>query len=241
MLPQDALKDLLSQKLTDREKILICLAVEPVGPRQVKDLTTLAYDAGWRQVKKKNVSAILRGAKGLAVRATRGWELTSPGSQFIAKLAGPLMNSPIPIVASSLRAHMVKIVDPDMQSFVEEAIVCFEARQYRAAIVLSWVGAVSVLHNHVVAHHLSSFNAEATKRDSKWKAAKTVDDLGLMKENRFLDILQSISVLGKNVKQELKKGLVLRNGCGHPNSLKVSEHKASAHVEDLILNVYAVF
>ena len=159
----------------------------------------------------------------------------------MAKLAGPLLNSPVPLVASSLRAHMVSIKDSDTQAFVEEAIVCFESGQHRACVVLSWVGAVSVLHNHVVVHKLNDFNAEAVKRNPKWKKAKTVDDLGLMKEDSFLDILQAISVIGKNVKQELKKALVLRNGCGHPNSLKVAEHKVSAHLEDLMLNVFAVF
>ena len=62
-----------------------------------------------------------------------------------------------------------------------------------------------------------------------------------MKADTFLDILQAISVIGKNVKQELKKGLTLRNGCGHPNSLKLAEHKVSSHIEDLMLNVFAVF
>ncbi|QDT23876.1 hypothetical protein [Gimesia chilikensis] len=241
MLPEDALKDLLSQDLRDRDKALICLATDPVGPREIKDVTALAFGAGWRQVKRKNLSAIFKATDGLAVRATKGWELTSAGSQYVAKLAGPLLNSPIPIVASSLRSHLVKITDPDTQTFAEEAIVCFEARQFRAAIVLSWVGAVSVLHHHIINNRLADFNAEATKRNSKWKNAKTVDDLGIMKEDTFLDILQALSVLGKNVKQELKKALTLRNGCGHPNSLKVAEHKASAHIEDLIINVFAIF
>lgn len=241
MLPEDALKDLLSQDLSDKEKALICLAVEPTGARKIKEITDLAYAAGWRQVRKKNLSSIYNRAKGLAVLTPNGWELTSDGSSFVAKLAGPLMNSPIPMVASSLRSHLIGLPNPDTQAFVEEAIVCFETRQYRAAVVLSWVGAVSVLHDYVVANKLAEFNAEATSRNSKWKAAKTADDLGLMKEDAFLDVLQAISVIGKTVKQELKKALTLRNGCGHPNSLKLAEHKVSAHIEDLVLNVFAKF
>jgi len=241
VIPADSLKDLLSQDVSDRDKVLICLAVEPVGPRKVKEIGGLGLSAGWRAIKKKNVSDLLRKSGGLAVLTPSGWELTSPGSQHVAKLAGPLMNSPVPKVASSLRAHLVRIGDPDTQQFVEEAIICFETRQYRAAVVLSWVGAISVLHHHIVKNHLGSFNGEATRRNLKWKSAKTTDDLGLMNEAEFLDVLQSISVIGKNVKQELKKGLELRNGCGHPNSLQTAEHKASAHIEDLILNVYSVF
>jgi hypothetical protein len=175
------------------------------------------------------------------VRTAAGWELTAAGSQHVARIAGPLMSSPIPQVASSLRAHLVKIGSPDTQRFVEEAIVCFETRQYRAAVVLSWVGAVSVLQQHVVSNALPAFNVEAVKRDSKWKIAKNADDLGRMKEHEFLDVLEAISVIGKNVKQELQKCLQLRNGCGHPNSLQVADHKVSAHIEDLMLNVFAKF
>ncbi len=242
MLPENALKDLLSQKkLTDKNKTLLCLAVEPIVARQIKDIKLIAYSAGWRKSKNLNLSAILRNAGGMAVRTGNGWELTSNGQQHVAKLAGPLMNSPVVMVASSLRSHLLTIVDPDTQSFVEEAIVCFEARQYRAAVVLAWVGAVSVLQTYTVNNKLNDFNVEAQKRDAKWKPAKNTDDIGLMKEDIFLDILQAISVLGKNTKQELKKALTLRNGCGHPNSLKLAEHKASAHIEDLVLNVFAQY
>ena len=105
MLPVDALKDLLSQDLTDREKALICLAVEPVNARGIKEIKTIAFGAGWRKAKNKNLSAIYGRAVGLTTRTADGWELTSDGTHFVAKLAGPLMNSPIPMVASSLRAN----------------------------------------------------------------------------------------------------------------------------------------
>lgn len=241
MLPKDALKDLLSQPLSDPDKALICLAVEPNSPKQIRDVKALAAQAGWRAAQKKNVSAILARMPTFAVRTLGGWELTSAGSQHICQMAGPLISSPIPKVASSLRAQLVKIGKPDTQAFVEEAIVCFETRQYRAAVVLSWVGAVAVLQDYVQNNALAAFNAEALRRNNKWRPAKNADDLGRLKEHDFLDVLESISVLGKNVKQELQKCLQLRNGCGHPNTLQIADHKVSAHVEDLILNVFAKF
>ncbi|HEX04413.1 MAG TPA: hypothetical protein ENH10_04565 [Bacteroidetes bacterium] len=149
------------------------------------------------------------------------------------------MGNPIPKTVFALRAHLSQISHPETRAFAEEAISCFEGRQFRAAIVLSWIGAVSVLQQCVASNKLVEFNAEALRRNPKWKSAKSSDDLGLMKEDEFLDVLQAISVIGKNVKQELKKALTLRNGCGHPNSLKVAEHKVASHIEDLILNVFA--
>lgn len=240
MLPKESLKDLLSQpELSKTDKLLICLAVDSATSRPVKDIVDLAYSAGFRAVRKLNVSNDLKRAGPLAIRTEAGWELTAAGSKHVARIAGPLMNSPLPQVASSLRTHLIKITDSQTQSFVEEAISCFEARLYRAAVVLSWAGAVSVLYGHICKHELVAFNAEAVRRDNKWKAAKNADDIGRMREFDFLQILDALSIIGKNVKQQLEHSLKLRNGCAHPNSLQIAEHVVSAHIELLILNVFA--
>lgn len=100
---------------------------------------------------------------------------------------------------------------------------------------------MALLQNRVVAKHLAAFNTQALKRESQWKPAKTTDDLGRIKEAAFLEIAVAISLIGKNVKQELDTCLRLRNSCGHPNSLKIGPNKAAAHLEILALNVYAIF
>lgn len=104
---------------------------------------------------------------------------------------------------------------------------------------MSWVGAVAVLQDRVVKNRLVDFNSEAKRRDPKWKNALTTDDLGRLKERDFFDILHAISMIGGNVKKELVNCLDRRNGCGHPNSLKVAESTAAHHLEVLILNVYS--
>lgn len=90
-------------------------------------------------------------------------------------------------------------------------------------------------------HHLVAFNAEAQRRDPKWRSAKNADGLARMGESDFLNILEHLSVIGKNVKQELEASLKRRNGCGHPNSLQIGENAVAAHVETLILNVFAKY
>ena len=57
----------------------------------------------------------------------------------------------------------------------------------------------------------------------------------------LLDTLVRLSIIGKNVKQELDKCLSLRNSRGHPNSLVIAEHNVAAHIEILILNVFKKF
>jgi hypothetical protein len=65
-----------------------------------------------------------------------------------------------------------------------------------------WLAAVHVLKKEVDQKHLSAFNAEVVRVDSKWKAANTTDDIGRMKEAEFLDRIAAISMIGKNVKEK---------------------------------------
>lgn len=243
MLAESQLKNLLAKsEFTSTDKLLLCLATENVTAKSVAKLRDLAIKNGLRAAGKWNVSLLLARSKGRAIRSNDGWELTDDGKNYVAGLVGPYAASPAPAVAASLRIHLSKIQNPDVRAFVEEGIECFEQRLYRSAVVLSWVGAVALLHQHVVQRHLAAFNAEATRRfANKWKVAATSDDLSLMTESNFLQVLESISVIGKNVKQELEKQLKLRNGCGHPNTLKISENIVAAHVELLILNVFVPF
>lgn len=144
-------------------------------------------------------------------------------------------------VAVNLRNNLLLISNPSTIQFVQEAIVCYENGLHRAAVIMSWVGAISLLQEFVISNHLADFNREALRRTPKWKPAKTTDDLGKMKEFDFLELLEAISVIGKNVKQELQHCLQLRNGCGHPNSLQIGQNKVAAHIESLTLNVFAKF
>lgn len=143
--------------------------------------------------------------------------------------------------ATRLREHLPSIEDQDTQRFVGEAIGCIEHGLHRSAVILSWVGAVSVLHSHVLSSRLADFNSTASQFVSKWPEAKTLDDLCRMRESTFLEVLASLSIIGGDVKRELDNCLALRNSCSHPNSLRIAHAKVEAHVEVLLLNVFAKF
>lgn len=242
MFDREAIKELLARAdITNRDKLLACLALDPLAPHKVGDIRTLAFTCGLRAASKWNISSYLTKAKALVIRTAAGWELTTSGRAHIAAVAGPLLPSVSTLVVSGLRKQFSSITNDATRAFVDEAVKCLEAKLCRSAIITSWVGAISVLYDVVVTLHLPAFNSEASKCDSKWRPAKNADDLSRMKEFEFLRTLTAISVIGKNVKDELEVCLKLRNGCGHPNSLVVGEHKASAHVETLIQNVFSKF
>jgi hypothetical protein len=242
LLSEAILKDLLhAEQLSRVDKALLCLAAANGETASVQEVTAIAEAAGLRAAKGWNVSNLLARSKGSAIRTRRGWELAPRGRCRIEELTQHTPGSAPIKSAGTLRKLLPKFGNGETAEFVEEAIRCLEAGLYRAAVVLSWIGAISVLYNHVIQSRLAEFNVEARRRNVKWQDAQTSDGLARMREHEFLQVIEAISVIGKSVKDELETGLRLRNGCGHPNSLRVRENRVLAHLESLILNVFDPF
>jgi hypothetical protein len=231
----------LHQKQLSRlDRALVILASES-EPLQIKEMKGRAREAGLKIPDTWNLSDTLARSNGYAINDGRGWQITNSGKQHLHSI-GVSMVSPAAVqVARELRDALSNISDPNTRAFVEEAIKCYEAELHRSAVVMSWLAAVHVLQTFVVANHLSDFNTEATRVNSKWKQAKTADDLGRMKESEFLDRLAAISALGKNVKEQLQACLDLRNAAGHPNSLEFGAPSVMHHIDVLIRNVFKKF
>jgi hypothetical protein len=240
LLNPNDLKEWLHRDLKQLPKLLLILATfdEPCSLAELRDR---AAAAGFKIPKGWNPSSTLSKSKGLAIRIPAGWELTDAGRNYLRNLGVEAISPAAVKVASDLRQHLEKISNATTRAFAEEAIKCHEAQLYRSAVVMSWIAAVDVLHREVVKHHLAAFNAEAQKADAKWKPATNEDGVGRMNEATFLDRIAAIGVIGKNQKDELAKALKLRNGCGHPNSLKVGPNTVTSHLELLLLNVFEQF
>ncbi len=230
-------------KLSARDQLLVLLSMDPVKPLLVENIKIRCMDAGLPKLAKKNILDILGKSKGSAARTAAGWEVQQPGIIRVRELAqAGSINLVVSHSSGSLRGHADHIGDALTKSFVMEAIGCFEAKQYRAAVVFSWAGAVALLHKHVFSNKLAEINAEAARRHSNWRNAKQQDDLGRMKEHDFLDACEAIGIIGKSTKQVLQNEcLLLRNGCGHPNSMSIAENSVAAHIEKLIKNVFSRF
>ena len=130
--------------------------------------------------------------------------------------------------------------------YVEETIDCFTCGAYRASVIMSWVGAVSVLQSHVARNHLGEFNKAARVHGKKpgnrpWQDAKSARDLVKLNERAFLRCLKVSSILSKGVFNELCTCLDLRNACGHPTDLRLERNRVAAHIEVLVLNVYSKY
>lgn len=247
MLNKNNLSDIIHNKTYRRiDVLLILLAVEVDKPKKVQEIKRLGRNAGYTEILKWNISEALKRPKDLAIRLPEGWSLTSKGREHVISLGVLPKKKSIKVVNNTdqIRKEASTIKNPDTKKFVEEAIKAYEGELYRSCVVLSWIGAVSLLYDYVINNCLTAFNKEANRRNAKWKNANVSDNLSRMKESEFLDIIGSppISVISKDLKEELKNNcLQLRNSCGHPNSFKIGENKTSAHLEVLILNIFAKF
>ena len=230
----------LHLEIGQRDKLLLILASLD-SPSQVKDMKERAENAGFRFPTTWNPSSTLARSKGLAIRTSKGWEITEIGKQHLRNIGVTKISAAAVQVATDLREELLLIKDTQTQSYVEETIRCYEAGLYRSAIVMSWIGAVAVLHKFVCENYLAAFNREAKRVNSKWKSANATHDFANMKEADFLDRIASLHIIDKNVKTELKNCLNRRNSCSHPNSLKVRANTAAHHLEVLILNVFNEF
>ena len=235
MVSEKQLRELLQgENVNKTDQLLLILAVEPEIPKTVSKIREMGRTNGLPEIEERNVSALLKATRGAAIPLRQGWILSAKGRKALMKKLPEAIADETPTVsiAVELRRHLGRIKDADTLAFLDEAIRCYESKPplYRAAVVLSWVGAISVLYNHVIQHRLVDFNGEARKRDLKWRDAKAVDGLSRMKEHDFLDIIEALGTIGKNVKQELQNNcLHLRNSCGHPNSFQVAK-TASLHI-----------
>ena len=239
MIKSSKLEDWLHRPISRTDKLVIILATSS-GPLMVADIKKKATSAGLREVSNWNVSQYLKKSKGLAILVDNGWKITIKGKEHIRELGVLGEKHVAKRISDDLRVHLNKIKDTQTREFIEEAVKCHEAELFRAAIVMSWIGAIDALHKYVHSKHLKEFNEEARRVNPNWKSAKTPNDLGNMREVDFLDRAASISVISKSVKLELKKALELRNACSHPSSLKVSVNKSAAHIETLLQNIFNI-
>lgn len=226
--------------LTQLDQLLVLILTDSGRPKAPREIRDIGISVGLRAIKNWNISLILTRSRGSAISVPGGWEVSHLGRERLLSL-GVIGDRIITQQLTTLGALLPKIKSTQNREFVGEAIGCYEGKNLRAAAVLAWVGAVSILYDHVMRHALTKFNAELLRRNARARPIANVDDLSDIKEHDFLDMLHAISVIGKSVKTELKQCLQFRNGCGHPNSLAVGETRVAGHLESLINNVYLKF
>ena len=218
-------------------------------PAQTGDIRDKATAVGFREIKQWNLSDVLKSAADddLVAQVKGSWKVLDPGYELISDH----YVREAPIIAETrhaLKTHLAKVTNEQRRAFLDEALCCFDVKAYRAAIVLSWVGAVHILQEYIVTRHKNDFNKAGIERQKRLEAkgevfpfapVKSLKDFGTLPESDLLQICQDAGIIHKAEKKLLQDRLDLRNQCGHPNPLTFAEHATAFHLEQLMLNVYS--
>jgi hypothetical protein len=145
--------------------LLLSQLEQPAPPAKIR---ARGVQVGFRNVTQWNVTDVLKSAAkdGQVAQLLTGWKLLAPGLKVIDNHYRPEA-AIIHETRHSLRAHLAKIADDQRKTFVEEAIKSFDVKAYRAAVVLSWVGAAQIIQDYIVSKHCAAFNAAGLARAAK--------------------------------------------------------------------------
>ena len=136
-----------------------------------------------------------------------------------------------------------KIPDLAERTYLDEALICFRHKAFRAAVVMTWNVAYHHLCDHVLKNRLDDFNKHwpLVYQGHHRKGTKTIatmDDLTEeMKESEMIEICNSAGIITTDVYKILKEKLGRRNSAAHPSSVVIGQIQAEDVIDDLIKNV----
>jgi hypothetical protein len=187
-----------------------------------------------------NIANVLNGAAPYAHSPGRDgnsllWSLTDTGEKYVRTLLNlPEADAELEHDVSTLRKLAAKIPDPEVQQYVDEAILCLSVGALRAATVFLWVGAVMSLRDRVWAKGAPAIDTALKNHNPKARDFKKQDDFSYVNDAALLQIAEDLAVLDKSQKTLLGHALDLRNNCGHPVKYNPGAKKVSAFVEDVV-------
>lgn len=234
-------------ELTQRDLLIIAIGCDGGTAKSNSEIKNLLVnEGGLRAARAIPVASRLGKLPILAVNVNGKWELNDNGVARLKEL-GLTTRSAKAIAIDDKLDHAIDVLNnEDTRDFLDEALQCYRHEYYRAATVLSWVGAMHCMFVYVHTYKLKEFNDAAIAKyhnppKHKWKNVKTVEEFANIKELTFLDVVTDIGLIGKSLRKKLGEQLDLRNACSHPNSFKLGEQMVAAHLELLILNVFQKF
>jgi hypothetical protein len=184
-----------------------------------------------------NWSAVLsRAVPYVAATEMKGrleWALTDRGHELVHELiaGGP---REVRHEADALDTLKLKIKNPDVRDYVDEAVLCLRKGALRASIVFLWSGAVRVLQNNALAVGTLPLNAALKKHDPRTRQVEKIEDFAYVRDSLILNAAVDLALLDKGQKLVLQAALDVRNQCGHPTKYRPGVKKVSSVVEDLV-------
>ena len=148
-------------------------------------------------------------------------------------------NRPATVAVDAMLASLPgKISDHAERLFLSEALTCYRAGAFRAAIVMTWNLTYDHLLDWVSANHLAAFNAAIPLRfPKKSTTIARKEDFGEFKESDFIEVCGTGGIVNSNLKKILIEKLNRRNMAAHPSLVDITVHQAEDVISDLVNNI----
>jgi hypothetical protein len=163
------------------------------------------------------------------------WALTQSGEKSVRDtLDIPAEPFTIQHQLTSLDILLKKISDPEILSYVNEAITCLKVDARRAAVVFLWVGSIRIIQKILMNTPTATLNISISKFYPKAKQIRRIEDFCYINESTQLLAAEDVGLFDKNQRAVLEECLNLRNKCGHPGKYNPGVNKVSGFIEDLL-------
>jgi len=142
-------------------------------------------------------------------------------------------------ISSNLQKLPALLKKPE-SDYVKEVIDCLKVEAHHAAIVLMWIITISHLRNFILSFKLNEFNTSLSRHTRYQRRSLTIskyDDFEEIKEEDFLDLLKSTTIISKGRRKLLGEKLGIRNTYAHPSPLTLTDTKTFSFIEDLINDI----
>lgn len=233
-----------SQDSSTKTQVLGALYFLQDGPDapglSVRDLRVALIQARLPGAKSLDLYHILVRAAPLVESVGTGnslkWRLTQTGLHHMSGL--------IPGIAtvkqgSHLRNLLAQVGDPQVRSYIEEAIACLEVGASRACVVFLWAGAIRTIELALL-RATPDVTALVQKHDPKTRSVRTIEDFAYVKDHLTLVVAEDAGLLDKAQRTMLSHALDLRNHCGHPSVYRPGSARVEAFIEDVAQIVFEI-
>lgn len=125
------------------------------------------------------------------------------------------------------------------KTYLEEALICFRHKAFRAAVVMCWNVTFDHLCEFVLSKHLADFNAQLPKTYPRADISVVTrrDDFSELKESQVLQVCKSGRIISDGMSKILFEKLGRRNMAAHPSGVAINETTAEEIIRELIENV----
>jgi hypothetical protein len=167
------------------------------------------------------------------LKSAEGYRLSkSARDRFAARVGRRKVSVQIHDLLAGLTGQMSTAAQRD---YLDEALRCFRAEAWRAAVIMSWNVAFDHLCEAIVSTKLADFNRAFPTAFPK--LAQTIvqrADLRDVKESVVIKVSRTANIVDKTQFKCLERSLDIRNDAAHPSGAGFNQPKAEAYILDVV-------